>query len=172
MACINDREDINSISLTCLRNLFKNRNIKPSEIGRLEVGTETLLDKSKSLKTILMSLFESNNDVEGVTSVNACYGSTNALFNSINWVQSDSWDGRLAVVISSDVAAYPKGNARPTGGVGAIAMVIGPNASIVFDKVRSSYMEHQYDFYKPNPFSEYPIVDGHQSIEIYLNALR
>lgn len=142
MACINDREDINSISLTCLRNLLKNRNIKPSEIGRLEVGTETLLDKSKSLKTILMSLFGANNDVEGVTSVNACYGSTNALFNSINWVQSDSWDGRLAVVISSDVAAYPKGNARPTGGVGAIAMVIGPNASIVFDKVRSSYMEH------------------------------
>lgn len=172
MACINDREDITSISLTCLRNLLKNRNIKPSEIGRLEVGTETLLDKSKSLKTVLMSLFEGNNDVEGVTSVNACYGSTNALFNSINWVQSDSWDGRLAVVISSDVAAYPKGNARPTGGVGAIAMVIGPNASIVFDKVRSSYMEHQYDFYKPNPTSEYPLVDGHQSIEIYLNALR
>ena len=104
--------------------------------------------------------------------MNACYGSTNALFNSINWVQSDSWDGRLAVVISSDIAAYPKGNARPTGGVGAIAMVIGPNASIVFDKVRSSFMEHQYDFYKPDPNSEYPLVDGHQSIEIYLNALR
>jgi len=29
MACVNDREDINSISLTCLRNLMKKNNIKP-----------------------------------------------------------------------------------------------------------------------------------------------
>ena len=51
------------------------------QVGRLEVGTETLLDKAKSLKTLLMSLFrESGNyDVEGITSINACYGSTNAL---------------------------------------------------------------------------------------------
>ena len=67
---------------------------------------------------------------------------------------------------------YPKGSARPTGGVGAIAMLIGPNAPVVFDNVRSTYMDHTYDFYKPDPFSEYPTVDGHQSIEIYLNALR
>ena len=88
MACVNDREDINSISLTCVNNLLKKNNISPSQIGRLEVGTETLLDKSKSVKTILMNLFKEsgNHDVEGVTSINACYGSTNALFNSINWV--------------------------------------------------------------------------------------
>jgi hydroxymethylglutaryl-CoA synthase len=143
-------------------------------IGRLEVGTETMLDKSKSVKTVLMNLFmESGNyDIEGVTSINACYGSTNALFNSLNWMQSQSWDGRYAVVVSSDVAVYPKGNARPTGGCGAIAMLLGPNAPIVFDNVRSTFMDHTYDFYKPDPFSEYPIVDGHQSIDIYLNAMR
>ena len=174
MACVNDREDINSISLTCVNNLMKKNNVSPTQIGRLEVGTETLLDKSKSVKTVLMSLFREsgNHDVEGVTSINACYGSTNALFNSINWVQSQSWDGRYALVVSADIAIYPKGNARPTGGVGAIAMLIGPNAPIVFDKVRSSFVDNAYDFYKPNPASEYPIVDGHQSIEVYLNALR
>ena len=51
-------------------------------------------------------------------------------------------------------------------------MLIGTNAPIVFDKVRSTFMDHSYDFYKPNPISEDPTVDGHQSIEIYLNALR
>ena len=51
-------------------------------------------------------------------------------------------------------------------------MLIGPDAPVVFDQVRSSYMDHTYDFYKPDPTSEYPTVDGHQSIEIYLNALR
>ena len=47
-----------------------------------------MLDKSKSVKTVLMNLFrESGNyDIEGITSINACYGSTNALFNSTNWV--------------------------------------------------------------------------------------
>ena len=57
-------------------------------IGRLEVGTETLIDKSKSLKTNLMALFQDCHDIEGVTSINAGYGGTNALFNSFNWVES------------------------------------------------------------------------------------
>jgi len=88
MSCVNDREDINSISLTCVKDLLEKNNIKPSRIGRLEVGTETLIDKSKSVKTTLMPLFagSKNHDIEGITSINACYGSTNALFNTINWV--------------------------------------------------------------------------------------
>lgn len=57
MACINDREDINSICLTCVQNLLTKNNISPQRIGRLEVGTETIIDKSKSIKTTLMQLF-------------------------------------------------------------------------------------------------------------------
>ena len=34
-------------------------------MGRLEVGTETLLDKSKSTKTVLMTLFKGYHDIEG-----------------------------------------------------------------------------------------------------------
>ena len=96
MACINDREDVQSISLSVVQNLLEKNQIKPSRIGRLEVGTETLIDKSKSVKTTLMELFKSSraHDIEGVTSINACYGSTNALFNTINWMQSNSWDGK------------------------------------------------------------------------------
>lgn len=88
MACVNDCEDVNSMSLTCVRNLLKKYNIPPTAIGRLEIGTETLLDKSKSVKTVLMDLFKAsgNHDIEGVTTFNACYGGTNALFNTINWV--------------------------------------------------------------------------------------
>mmetsp|Transcript_21182 Transcript_21182/g.15512 ORF Transcript_21182/g.15512 Transcript_21182/m.15512 type:complete len:123 (-) Transcript_21182:1130-1498(-) len=88
MAFVNDREDINSISLTCLSNLLLKNNIDPMQVGRLEVGTETFIDKSKSVKTTLMQLFKScgNHDIEGVTTTNACYGGTNAIFNTINWV--------------------------------------------------------------------------------------
>jgi hydroxymethylglutaryl-CoA synthase len=66
---------------------------------------------------------------------------------------------------------YPKGPARPTGGCGAIAMLIGPNAPIVFDNIRSTYIDNAYDFYKPDPNSEYPTVDGHLSMNVYLTAI-
>lgn len=38
-------------------------------IGRLEVGTETVIDKSKSVKTVLMQLFQQsgNYSVEGLS---------------------------------------------------------------------------------------------------------
>jgi hydroxymethylglutaryl-CoA synthase len=34
-----------------------------------------------------------------------------------------------------------------------------------------TYMEHVYDFYKPDLTSEYPIVDGHYSVTCYTRAL-
>ncbi|KAG7268297.1 hypothetical protein CRUP_023092 [Coryphaenoides rupestris] len=37
--------------------------------------------------------------------------------------------------------------------------------------LRGTHMKHAYDFYKPDMVSEYPVVDGKQSIECYLSAL-
>lgn len=168
-----DNEDINSICLTVLNNLLDNYNLKHDQIGRIDVGTETLIDKSKSVKSTLMSLFvDKNTDIEGVDNVNACFGGTAALFNAINWIESSYWDGRFAVVIMGDIAIYSKGSARPTGGVGAVALLIGPNASLKFERgLRALHISHAYDFYKPKLDSEYPIVDGKLSISCYLSAL-
>jgi hydroxymethylglutaryl-CoA synthase len=171
MAFVNDREDIYSMSLTALKNLIDNYNIDVNSIGRLEVGTETLLDKSKSVKSVLMQLFGENSDVEGIDNINACYGGTAAVINCINWVQSEAWDGRDAIVVCGDIAIYEKGAARPTGGAGTVAILIGPDAPIVFEPVRGTYMEHAYDFYKPNFTSEYPVVDGHFSLSCYVKAV-
>ncbi|CRK91908.1 CLUMA_CG005528, isoform A [Clunio marinus] len=174
MGFCTDREDINSLCLTVVSNLMKRYDVKPKDIGRLEVGTETIIDKSKSVKSVLMQLFEPHGvtDLEGIDTTNACYGGTAALFNAINWVESSNYDGRLALVVCGDIAVYAKGSARPTGGAGAIAMLVGPNAPLVFDRgVRSIYMKHAYDFYKPDLSSEYPTVDGKLSIQCYLSAL-
>jgi hydroxymethylglutaryl-CoA synthase len=149
-------------------------NISYSDIGRLEVGTETIVDKAKSTKTVLMQLFEEsgNFDVEGIDTTNACYGGTNAVFNSINWVESSAWDGRYALVVAADIAVYSVGPARPTGGCAAMAILIGKDAPIVFDQgLRATHMEHVYDFYKADLTSEYPIVDGALTIECYLRSL-
>ncbi|KAK2738035.1 3-hydroxy-3-methylglutaryl coenzyme A synthase [Myotisia sp. PD_48] len=174
MSFCDDREDIYSMALTTLSSLLRKYSIDPKTIGRLEVGTETLLDKSKSVKSVLMQLFSEsgNTNVEGVDTVNACYGGTNALFNSVGWVESSAWDGRDAIVVTGDIALYKKGAARPTGGAGCIAMLIGPDAPIVFEPgLRGSHITHAYDFYKPDLTSEYPYVDGHYSIKCYTEAV-
>ena len=148
-----DQEDINSLCLTVVKGLVDRSGISYGDIGRLEVGTETILDKSKSVKTVLMQLFadSGNTSVDGIDTTNACYGGTQALFNAVAWVESSLWDGmnkyaaisntltvcvcmclgRHAVVVAADIAVYASGNARPTGGVGAVAMLVGPHAPLV-----------------------------------------
>jgi hydroxymethylglutaryl-CoA synthase len=161
MAFVDDREDINSICLTAVARLLETYNIDPKSVGRLEVGTESLVDKSKSTKTTLMQLFPGNANVEGATVMNACYGGTAALLNSAAWVESSEWDGRYAIFVAADVAVYDAGPARPTGGVGAVACLVGPNAPLaLIPKTRTTHAVDVYDFYKPNLGSEYPAVDG------------
>ncbi|KAI4303488.1 hypothetical protein MLD38_039111 [Melastoma candidum] len=174
MAFCSEVEDVISMSLTVVSSLLEKYDIDPKQIGRLEVGSETVIDKSKSIKTFLMQLFETcgNSDIEGVDSTNACYGGTAALFNCVNWVESNSWDGRYGLVVCTDSAVYAEGPARPTGGAAAIALLIGPDAPIAFEsKLRGSHMAHAYDFYKPNLASEYPVVDGKLSQTCYLMAV-
>lgn len=172
MGFCTDLEDINSIALTVTKKLLDQSGVSLNDVGYLEVGTETILDKSKSVKSVLMLLFESsgNTDIEGVDTTNACYGGTAALFHAIDHCSSPHWDGRYAIVVAADIAVYDKGNARPTGGCGAVAMLIGPNAPLVFDPFRATHMTHTYDFYKPDPSSEYPTVDGKLSLQVYITA--
>ncbi|KAL0234384.1 hypothetical protein PCE1_001420 [Barthelona sp. PCE] len=173
MSFCSDREDSISMSLTVVDSLLKKSGISYADIGRIDVGTESIMDRSKSIKSYLMDLFTEcgNLDVEGCDTYNACYGGTNALFNACSWVESSSWDERWALVVSTDIATYATGPARPSGGAGAVALLIGPNAPIVLDPLRASYSKHVYDFYKPDMTSEYPQVQGKLSLECYLAAI-
>ncbi|GAQ90489.1 hydroxymethylglutaryl-CoA synthase [Klebsormidium nitens] len=174
MAFCSDNEDVISMSLTVVQNLLDKYGVDPAQIGRLDVGSETVIDKCKSIKTCLMPLFEAcgNEDVEGVDSCNACYGGTAALLNVVNWIESTAWDGRYGLVVAADSAVYAAGNARPTGGAGAVAMLIGPDAPLPLDRsLTATHMAHTYDFYKPKLASEYPVVDGKLTQTCYLSAL-
>lgn len=42
--------------------------------------------------------------------------------------------GRFAIAVAGDVAVYSRGTARPTGGAGAVAMLLGPNAPLILDR--------------------------------------
>eukprot|EP00850_Spirogloea_muscicola_P007470 SM000038S14283 [mRNA] locus=s38:28726:32526:+ [translate_table: standard] len=173
LAFCSDQEDVISMSLTVVKRLLEKTGVDPKSIGRIDVGSETVIDKSKSIKSTLMMLFQDsgNSDIEGVDSTNACYGGTAALFNCLNWVEGSSWDGRYALAVAADSAVYAEGPARPTGGAGAVAMLIGPDAPLAAERqLTASHMAHVYDFYKPRLASEYPVVDGRLSQVCYLQA--
>ncbi|KAJ2700628.1 3-hydroxy-3-methylglutaryl coenzyme A synthase [Coemansia sp. IMI 203386] len=174
MAFCDDREDISSACMTAVQNFMEKNKISYSDIGRLEVGTETIIDKSKSTKTVLMKLFEEsgNFNVEGIDTTNACYGGTSALFNACQWMDSSAWDGRLALVVAGDIAVYAKGSARSTGGCGIACILVAPDAPLALEfPLRGTFMEHIYDFYKPDLSSEFPTVDGPLSVTSYVRAV-
>ena len=57
-------------------------------------------------------------------------------------IESSYWDGRFAVAVCADIAVYSSGNARPTGGAGAVAMLVGPNAPLVLDRgLRATHVQ-------------------------------
>ncbi|KAF8902340.1 hydroxymethylglutaryl-coenzyme A synthase C terminal-domain-containing protein [Gymnopilus junonius] len=147
MAWPDDREDINSFALNAVSGLLEKFNIDPKSIGRIDVGTETIIDKSKSA---------GNFDIEGIDSKNACY------------VQL--MGRRNAIVVCGDIAVYAEGAARPAGG-GPRAHPDRPNAPVVFEPIHGTYMANTYDFYKPQLSSEYPEVDGPVSVVTYVAAL-
>lgn len=39
----------------------------------------------------------------------------------------------MALVVAADIAVYGDKSARPTGGAGAVAILLGPNAPLVID---------------------------------------
>ena len=49
------------------------------------------------------------------------------------------WTGRLAIVVAADIAVYAAGNARSTGGAGAVAMLVGPNAPVVMERGKLTF---------------------------------
>lgn len=176
MSFVTDREDVISLSLTAVDDLMRSSGLSYAQIGRLEVGTETILDKSKSIKTSLMQLFRNsgNSDVEGLDCTNACYGATAALFNAFAWMESSFWDGRFAIVVAADIAVYAPGPARPTGGAAAVAMLIGrhPSAAVRFEVgLRATCMGDSYDFFKPRLSVEYPTVKGQETVDTFVRAM-
>lgn len=175
----NDREDTASMCMTVFHNLLEKYGIDPKQIGRLEVGTETAIDKSKSIKSYLMNVVAEygHTDIEGIDNIHACYGGTSALLNAMYYLEhqklANPKNPKYAVVVCGDISNYKEKASRPSGGAGVVAMLLSSNDSLLqIDLARKvSHFEHVYDFYKPDPTSPFPVVDGHYSNICYLRAL-
>ncbi|WIA07941.1 hypothetical protein OEZ85_007418 [Tetradesmus obliquus] len=165
MTFCGDREDVVSMAATAVLRLLEAAGVALTAIGKIEVGTETGVDRSKSVMSYLVQHFQQqgNTTLQGSDHMHGCYGGTAALLSVADWVGSPSWDGRLGLAVATDIAVYPEGSpARPTGGSGAAALLIGPDAPLVLEQLpwRSHFAAHTFDFFKPHGHPLYPVVDG------------
>mmetsp|Transcript_25524 Transcript_25524/g.44552 ORF Transcript_25524/g.44552 Transcript_25524/m.44552 type:complete len:873 (+) Transcript_25524:131-2749(+) len=147
-------------------------------VGRLDIGSESLIDRSKSMKAYLMDMFERFGDaatglgnIEGVDMYNACYGGQAAHLCCLSWVESDRWDGRYAVPIATDISDAYTGYMF-TVGASCTASLIFPDAPLAHYSERCSCILHRFDFFKPIGWHHMgPVVDGKYSINAYMDAI-
>jgi len=88
-------------------------------------------------------------------------------------VRSGSARGKKALIICSDIARYGIGTpGEPTQGAGAVALLVSDSPKLVaFEQGRSGvYAKDVMDFWRPL-YSKDAVVDGHYSVQCYLDAL-
>mmetsp|Transcript_30028 Transcript_30028/g.69960 ORF Transcript_30028/g.69960 Transcript_30028/m.69960 type:complete len:821 (-) Transcript_30028:19-2481(-) len=144
-----------------------------NSVGRLDVGSESLIDRSKSIKSYVMDLFErygQENNIEGVDQYNACYGGQAAGLAVQSWIESDRWDGRYGVAVATDISEAHSSHMFTTGAA-STASLFFPDAPLAHHSVRASCILNRFDFLKPvGWYSIAPLTDGKYSIEVYMNA--
>ena len=144
-----DDEDASSMSLTATYRMMRRCSVHPGEVGALHVSA-TLLDRSKSIKTELMTLIESNDgkDAEGTDHYRVSSGS--AVLSCLVWAQGSGWDGRWAVALLCSGDSVVASNGRLMSKVAAAAMLVGAQQQL--------HGEKSYGLDHPRLMSQLPMA--------------
>jgi hydroxymethylglutaryl-CoA synthase len=166
-------EDTVSLAIGAGRKTLESFEIEPSEIGTLVVGTETGVDHSKPVATYVHEHLRLASSCRSVETKHACLGGSAGLTMAMDWIAAGRARGRKALVIAADIARYGlKTPGEPTQGAGAVAFVVSERPRLLeFNPdLYGDYTRQVMDFWRPL-YSKYAFVDGHYSIECYLEAL-
>ena len=159
MAVPDTDEDCVTLAAQAAWNLISQQGIKPHEIGRIYLGTESAVDAAKPSATYVHGLLEerfasdfgprSLAHCDALDMTFACAGGVDALLNSADWVRAGR--GRKALVIAADVAKYaPHSPGEYTQGAGAVALLVAEDPRIlVLDDAVGVSVESASDFFKP-----------------------
>ncbi len=173
MAVATPMEDTVTLAVNAAIKALDNFNIDYNDIGTLVVGTESGVDHSKPVAVYVHEALGLRSNCHTYETKHACFGAMAAVFSANDWITCGRADGSKALVIASDIARYPVGDpGEPTQGAGAVAMVISDKPNLLhFDsEISGNYTKHVMDFWRPL-YSKTAFVDGHYSIDCYLNAL-
>jgi hydroxymethylglutaryl-CoA synthase len=173
MAVARQHEDPVALAATASRRLFATSGVDPSTIGLCVVGTETAVDHSKPVAAYLHRLLALPQRCRVFEAKHACFGGTAGLLAALDWIASGSARGRKALIVCTDIARYGLSTpGEPTQGAGAVAILVSENPRLLALEVgvTGSYSQDVNDFWRPL-YSKEAVVDGHHSVQCYLDAL-
>lgn len=159
MAVPDTDEDCVTLAAQAAWQVLDQHGVKPHEIGRIYLGTESAVDAAKPSATYVHGLLEARfaadygprslAHCDALDMTFACAGGVDALLNSADWVRAGR--GRKALVIAADVAKYaPHSPGEYTQGAGAVALLVTEDPRIlVLDDAVGVSVESAADFFKP-----------------------
>ena len=160
MAVPDASEDVITMAAEAVIDLVKKNNLRPEEIARIYVGTESMIDGSKPNASYIMGILtdyfmqrghsaKSMNNCDVVDMVFACIGAVDAMQNSLDYIRLRP--DRKVIVVSTDWAKYELNSpGESTQGAGAFATLISANPRILeIDDEWGVATECVHDFYKP-----------------------
>jgi hydroxymethylglutaryl-CoA synthase len=172
-------QDPVTLAANSIYELMERNDIKPKDINRIEIGTESSPDKSKSITTYVIGALEkkfgkgSLKRCASPEGKSACAYTAFALENALDWVWSGRSNGNCRIICATDIARYDLMNpGEPTQGAASAAVLVGSNPKLLeFDKIIGQYTEDEGSFYRPN-HSHTARVNGKDSEIKYLTGMK
>jgi hydroxymethylglutaryl-CoA synthase len=170
-------EDIVTMGANAACRLMERKGLRPADIGRIDVATESAFDNSKPVSTYVAGCLEQvyEGDFHHANKGErkfACISGTQSLDDAYNWIRAGRNRGRAALVVATDTALYARDDpGEATQGAGAVALLVDEDPDLVELSAEQGYgSADETDFLKPN--QQFPSVDGKRSVQVYLARMR
>jgi hydroxymethylglutaryl-CoA synthase len=178
MAVPDAHEDAATMAAMSLLDLMRRERLLPQEIGKIYVGTESAPDEAKAIGTYVIGMLEkvyglgSFQECSTVEFKAACIGTTFALESLSYWAAAEE-EGKVGIVIASDVAKYPlRSSGEYTQGAGSVAMLVKKNPRLLaLEQIYGSFTRDENDFFRPMGCKT-AVVNGKHSNQCYLDAMK
>ncbi len=191
--CDVDEDVVTLAAGAVIQLLEQNPDIKPGDIGRIYVGTESSIDGSKPIGTYVHALvelyfaakgvdFSAMRQVDVIDMTFACIGAIDAMHNSLYYLYAEP--DKVAIVVAADIANYDLASSGEyTQGAGATAILLKKKPALLALSHRwGTSTKSEHDFFKPirlkmdkgeliELHDEKPIFDGQFSNLTYQNRI-
>ncbi len=177
MAIPDAHEDAATMAAMSLLELMQRNDLRPSDVGKIYVGTESGVDEAKAIGTYVIGMLEkvfgpgSFEECSTVEFKSACIGTTHALENILYWAAADE-DERAGIVIASDIARYPlNSSGEYTQGAGSVSLLVKKSPRLIaLEPSFGVFTRDENDFFRPMGFKT-AVVNGKHSNTCYLDAM-
>ena len=187
-------QNVYTLAANAVLRLIDQYDVDPRRVGYLALGTESSIDNAAGA-VIVRGLVDRALQAEGKPALardcevpefkHACLGGVYALKGGLRYLACDG-KGRLAIVVSADIAAYARGSSgEPTQGAGAVAMLLESPARLLVLDLAMGGSASDYrglDFRKPflrfagqtpgqhGRLNDLPVFNGKYSTDCYSEA--